>query len=670
MSSSLTTTIEQQNRPGEGMFTGTDAKRSDIQGLRAVAVIFVVLYHAGLPLPAGFAGVDVFFVISGFVITGQIQRMGERGRFSFSAFYARRVRRLLPAMVVMLLVVVLLSLLFQSPLDAQPATASTALAAVLLVGNLQILGTSGDYFAAAAETNPLLHVWSLSVEEQFYLVFPLLLVAVGKLAGARRRILALCLISLISAASFALSVWWSFVDGRIGGHPAADLAFYTAPTRVWEFGAGAVLALWVTSRRTAHPRPSRWAPTGLGAAGLVTLLVLHLTVDRTTPWPGTAALLPVLATVLLILAGTIGRNRITRLLASTPLRVTGDLSYSIYLWHWPMIVFAAVLWPDPPPTVTLVAVLVSLLLAVLSYRYVEQPLRHGRFALPRVYLGGAVSAAVVVLIAVTAPAAGAQGIPDAAGYAQQRDLPTYGREKNCLIHDRAYDAAELTRCTDVVPADRGWVMLAGDSHADALSTGLIEADRRLGLSTQYATGASCVFSRTAAANHEFDCAAMASDQLDRAVSGDDPPSLVVVSSWALHRYRNDQTWPEPLRPALEELTQAGVPVLYVMDVPSFATEAMHEQGVCRGGLATWTCGRSQSGVLSYQAAARDAEFATVSSIPGVAVYDPWSRFCDGTTCSPLVDGQLAYYDYNHLNRIGSASLGADLESAIAGILKP
>nr|WP_269328283.1 acyltransferase family protein [Kineosporia mesophila] len=661
------TTIEHQNRPDARAFTGTGARRSDIQGLRAVAVIFVVLYHAGLPLPAGFAGVDVFFVISGFVITGQIQRLRDGGRFSFPVFYARRVRRLLPAMVVMLLVVVLLSLLFQSPLDAQPATASTALAAVLLVGNLQILGTSGGYFAAAAETNPLLHVWSLSVEEQFYLVFPLLLVVVWKLAGPQRRILAL---TLISAASFALSVWWSFADGRIGGHPAADLAFYTAPTRVWEFGAGAVLAVWVTSWRTASARSPRWAPTALGAAGLVTLLVLNLTVDRATPWPGPAALLPVLATVLLILAGTVGPNPVTRLLASTLLRVTGDLSYSIYLWHWPMIVFAAVLWPDPPPAVTLAAVLVSLLLAVLSYRYVEQPLRHGRIALPRVYLGGAVSAAVVVLIAVTAPAAGAQGIPDAAGYAQQRDLPTYGREKNCLIHDRAYDASELTRCTDVVPSAKGWVMLAGDSHADALSTGLIGADRRLGLSTQYATGASCVFSRTAAANHEFDCAALASDQLDRAVSGDDPPSLVVVSSWALHRYRNDQTWPEPLRPALEELTQEGIPVLYVMDVPSFATEAMHEQGVCRGGLANWICGRSESGVLSYQGAARDAEFATVSRMPGVAVYDPWSRFCDGTMCSPLVDGRLAYYDYSHLNRIGSASLSTDLESVIAGILKP
>lgn len=146
--------------------------RDDVQGLRALAVLLVIAYHAGLPVPAGFAGVDVFFVISGFVITGLILRQVDAGRFSLVMFYVRRIKRLLPALILLLVTVLALSFLLESPLGPQQTTAKTAVAATMLVANVAILRTSGDYFDAAASTNPLLHVWSLSVEEQFYLGFP------------------------------------------------------------------------------------------------------------------------------------------------------------------------------------------------------------------------------------------------------------------------------------------------------------------------------------------------------------------------------------------------------------------------------------------------------------------------------------------------------------------
>lgn len=255
-----------------------DSKRADIQGLRALAVVLVVVYHAKLPLPAGFAGVDIFFVISGFVITGQIERLRRSRRFSFGSFYARRIRRLLPAMVVMLLGVLLLSFLFQSPIGAQSNTANTALAAVLLFGNLDLLSSSGDYFAAGAVMNPLTHVWSLSVEEQFYLAFPLLLALTWKIARGGARAQMACL-GLLTAVSFAVSIWFSFGDFRVHGYPASDVAFYSSPTRAWEFGIGAMLAVWVASRqrrfgafidldRPGVSRLRQVLPVALGATGL------------------------------------------------------------------------------------------------------------------------------------------------------------------------------------------------------------------------------------------------------------------------------------------------------------------------------------------------------------------------------------------------------------------
>ncbi|MCD5348685.1 acyltransferase family protein [Kineosporia mesophila] len=644
------------SRPGS-------AQRADIQGLRAIAVAMVVVYHANLPLPAGFAGVDVFFVISGFVITGQLGRLRETGTFSFAGFYARRIRRLLPAMVVMLLVVLLLAFLFQSPIGAQSSTAGTARAAILLVGNFNILSTSGDYFAAGAVMNPLLHVWSLSVEEQFYLVFPLLIALAGKFGGRAQAIA----LGLLTAVSFAASMWLSFGLFRIHSYPSADVAFYSSPTRAWEFGAGALLALWVASRARRETTSPTWLATVLGAAGLTLLVVLNLTVDSTTIWPGAAALIPVAATTLLILAGSLGGGPIQRLFSSKPFVVTGDLSYSIYLWHWPLIVMATLLWPGTWTPVF--AAVFSLVPAYLSYRFVEQPLRHGTLRLPRVYLGGVVAAAMVVLLAVTLQVAGPWAIPNAAAYAGQRGELTYGRENGCLVRNRAFDESDLAKCTVTVPDAKGWVMLAGDSHAEALSTGLIEAGKELGYSTMALTGASCPFMRTAAASREVsNCGPLASALLDRATKSDDPPSLVVIGEWALPRYDTDGQWPAQLKPALKELTDAGIPVIYAMDVPNYATQDMNRQTACSGGFLNFVCDKSEKDILDYQADSRQAEYDVVSSVPGVTIYDPWDRFCSGSTCSPLIDGRLAYWDFNHLNRIGSQALTSDLKEAAGQIL--
>jgi peptidoglycan/LPS O-acetylase OafA/YrhL len=211
------------------------ARRSDIQGLRALAVLLVVAFHADLPIPGGFIGVDVFFVISGFVITSMLVRQLEAGRMSFALFYARRFRRLLPALAVLTTATMLLSAALLSPLGPQQATAGTGFAASTFLANIQLsLFGGGDYFDLAAETNAVLHIWSLSVEEQFYFVFPALLFLAWHSAKRNRAAL---IITAVTAASFAYSCYATYY------HAIGVTAFYSPAARVWEFGVGSLLAL-------------------------------------------------------------------------------------------------------------------------------------------------------------------------------------------------------------------------------------------------------------------------------------------------------------------------------------------------------------------------------------------------------------------------------------------
>jgi hypothetical protein len=345
----------------------------------------------------------------------------------------------------------------------------------------------------------------------------------------------------------------------------------------------------------------------------------------------------------------------------------GDLSYSIYLWHWPMIVIGMLIWPSPV-TMPFAAAL-SLVPAYLSYRYVEQPLRHGELRLPRVYLGGIAAVGVVLLAAVTLQVAGPKAIPGADEYNLQRAQLTIGRQTECLITNVSPTPADFQRCMVTVPNAKGWVMLAGDSHADSLSTGLVEANRALGYNTLILTASSCPFIRDAQPTPTLtNCADMANSLLDLATKGEDPPALVVIGQWAKIRYDADGAWPARLVPTLRELTAAGVPVMYSMDVPNLATEEMNRQAACSGGYLTFVCDRSEQEILGYQGPSRAAETEVISQVPGVAVFDPWEALCDGTTCSPLIDGQLGYWDFNHLNRIGSMALADGLQDAVGRML--
>ncbi|MFM7347934.1 MAG: acyltransferase family protein [Erythrobacter sp.] len=335
--------------------------RRDIDGLRAVAVFPVVLYHAGVPgFPGGFVGVDVFFVISGYLITAILAREIAEGRFSLAGFYERRARRILPPLAVVLAATLLVGWHLLMPEELLRLGRAT-FATVLFASNVSA-ARSLDYFAPAAEFEPLLHTWSLAVEEQFYLIFPLLLMGLAWAGWSRR---ALAVVAGLSALSLAAAA--ALIDAR------PLWVFYLIVFRVWELGAGAMLAL----TRPAPPH-ARLLREGLGLAGLLAILAPVALYSAATPFPGFAALPPVLgATLLIWIGGEGGGSRASRLLALRPLVGIGLVSYSLYLWHWPILAFVRVFegWVRISNATAAGAVAASLAAAWLSWRFMERPFR-------------------------------------------------------------------------------------------------------------------------------------------------------------------------------------------------------------------------------------------------------------------------------------------------------
>ncbi len=366
---------------------GDSERRGDIEGLRAVAVLLVLVFHASLGFPGGFVGVDVFFVISGFLITGLLLREREAtGTISLQDFYARRVRRLLPAAALVLLVTLAASVVLLPPL-LLPGIAGDTAAAALYVSNMGFAVQATDYFAAGQAPSPILHFWSLGVEEQFYLFWPaiMLLIARGALRPARRVGLA---IVVIAVASFGFAFWLTSV--------AEPWAFFSLPSRAWELGLGGILAV-AGSRLARIPGSIAVAAGWLGLAMIVLAGVLF---SDSTPFPGTAALLPTVGAALVIVAGAratrLGPGRI---LGTALPRYIGRISYSLYLWHWPVLVIPAiVLGATLPLEERLLLVALSIALAAATQRFVEDPFRRGRIVgtLPRRNLAMAGALTLVV----------------------------------------------------------------------------------------------------------------------------------------------------------------------------------------------------------------------------------------------------------------------------------
>ncbi|MBF4161890.1 acyltransferase family protein [Nocardioides acrostichi] len=504
-----------------------EAVRGDIQGLRALSVLVVIAAHARLPFVAGgFIGVDVFFVISGFLITGLLLRRAAAGQGlgrGLLDFYARRARRILPAALVVLVGAVVATALFLPAVRAEEIF-TDAWWAAFFAANWRFALVQTDYFAADRPTSPLQHYWSLSVEEQFYVVWPVVLLVVVLLARRRGvspvRPLAVAL-GAACATSLAWSVWAT--------HASPDTAYFSTLTRAWELGAGAGLAAWVAAREgrsvtspdDAPPGSVPRAPQTAALLGLVLVLAAVLVLDEQSPVPGIVAALPVAGAVLLLWAGSVpggGRTLVARALSTAPMRVLGDWSYSLYLWHFPVLVIARSRFGGLDLPHLGACLVVILALSGLTYRFVEQPFRRGRMwrrSLPAVALYPATVAVLALAVVVsshwvdhrldrfagnpeitTAQFAGSKlskdpalALVQASVLAAKKGDPIPG-DLVPGLKDIRYDTAPLgecdyrtgTRqlCAEGDPdADRSIVLL-GDSHARAWSPAIRRIGERLG----------------------------------------------------------------------------------------------------------------------------------------------------------------------------------------------
>lgn len=423
--------------------------RPDIDGLRALAIAPVVWFHSGLPgLPGGFTGVDTFFVISGFLISGIIHREVTEGTFSFGNFYERRVRRIAPALLTVLIVTLLVGFALLLP-DELIKLGRSAIAALLMFPNIHFWQEAG-YFQLGEEITPLLHTWSLGVEEQFYVFFPLLLIF------AHRLRLVKPVLVVATAASFAFCV--------VGTMMAPSASFYLLPTRAWELLLGSLLAVGVFSIRP-ELRPAT------SIAGLLLLVVAAVTIGEGARFPGWVATIPAVGALLLIASGPDAPAN--RLLALRPFVGIGKISYSLYLWHWPVFVFFRHYRADPdlPFTWAVAGILLSAGLAWITYRFVEQPARHKTFSYRRVAelaSAGGVAVIATAIVIVTQAGMPARFSPQVIALASQKDdVPP--------LAVRCTDAP-LDRINDDCRIGRGHpqVLVWGDSHAAAASQGVAD----------------------------------------------------------------------------------------------------------------------------------------------------------------------------------------------------
>lgn len=653
------------------------ARRPDIQGLRAVAVGMVLAYHAGLPTPGGFTGVDVFFVISGFVITAMLEREWLRnGRLALGRFYLRRFRRLTPALALLLTIILALSPLLLSPLGPQQHALFTGLGALTLSANLVVTATTVGYFDLAAETNAFLHTWSLSVEEQFYLAFPLLLVLAWRLG--RRRGSAMAPFVVVGGVIAA-----SVVAAALTAGPAA---FYSPFTRAGEFAAGAALALL----STRLPRPSRGFGLVLSVLGAALLGLSLLAISGTTPFPGPWTLAPVAGTVALLAGGLAPAHPVSRILSRPGLVVVGDLSYSLYLWHWPLVVFAVAAWPDVP-WVKIAATVISVVPAYLSYRLVEEPLRHAPPAGSRgnrTLVRAVLFPPLVVALGATVAVQGLYASPLVATHAEAARLHvTAGR--GCHADDaRPWPEAD---CTWGAGSPGSPVHLVGDSNAEHFSEAVIAAGAALGRPVVISTHGSCpllpvrVWDLRSSDSRNQACADYVEETLDRLTAAA-PGTVVVASSdgyldqpWyafgpdrgsaVTDRSARLRAWIDGTARAVVRLQRAGHRVLLIHTVPRWEHEDHWSLAECTGlGLVTrgdaWCRFEMPlARATSRQADAR-AALAAVAAATQATLFDPGPLICPGGTCVSADGARVSYRDHEHITVAAAGELAPALAVAI------
>ncbi|HXV05640.1 MAG TPA: acyltransferase family protein [Solirubrobacterales bacterium] len=663
--------------------------RADIEGLRAVAILAVLACHAGIAwLAGGYVGVDVFFVISGFLITRLLlDEVDRSGTISISRFYARRAKRLLPQAALLLIAVAALSLLVLSPLRGVEISGDIV-SSGLYMANWHFAAHAVDYFAQGAEPSPVLHLWSLGIEEQFYLVWPALLLGLvwlGRRRGSVRPIVCVAL-ALLFAGSLTLGI------EQTAAQPA--WAYFSTFDRAWELALGAALALLGS---VGLPRP---LAAVLGWAGLGAIAYAVLAFDAQTSFPGAVALVPTLGAAALIVSGA-ARRAPAKLSPATalslpPVRYVGRISYAWYLWHWPALVFAAAIFGPLSALAGIAVVLAALLPTVVSHHLVENPLRHSRrlTSLPSrgLALGAACMASAVVagimLIHLqptlhTLPAAEAKG-----ALALLRE-PRLQRRATAIRPNPLHAGADLPRvyydgcltgiegtashsCLYGDPHGNSTLVLFGDSHAMQHFPAIQAVAKRnrwrlVVLAKRECTPAEARV-RDAVEKREYSqCDVWRQHMLERIEASGGPVTVVLGSDTAYTAYgphgeelsgrANAAALEAGYVATLKRLRRAGIGAVVVRDtpeapgsVPSCVSEHMQDLGACAFPKEhRWN---------------RSFDLRAARQVPETGLIDVTPEICSGRLCRAVIGSVLVYRDNAHLTATFSRTLSRWFEPAL------
>lgn len=621
------------------------AYRADIDGLRALAVVAVILTHAKIAgFSGGFLGVDVFFVISGYLIYRDLVARLNEGRLSLFDFYGRRLRRTLPALYLVAIATLAGAACVMMPSDLDAMARSLA-ATVLLVPNMFFLTQSG-YFDAAAGLKPLLHTWSLGVEEQFYVLAPLLPLGVP---AARRPIVLAILFVLSLAACVAMR------------QSAADSAFYLMPARVFEFLVGAALVEGVVP-----PVRARWLAETITTLALAALVLSIVLFTEASPLPGVLTLVPCLATAAIIHVGTIhvGTTRPTRvgaLLGSRGPAFVGLISYSLYLWHWPILVLSQI--ADLPATMAVRAAQAVLLLglSVLSWRYVEAPFRRPgsvwRRRAPMVIPVTAsclLGAAVVVVALNGLPGRFPPTVASIASYYTYRDHKPF-REGQCFITSKD-TLADFDRaaCLKIVPGAVN-VLLIGDSQAAQLWTGLRETWPDVNVLQATASGCRPLLDTSGAPR----CVAMMHEMLDRFIPHHHLDAVVIGGLWEKQDVDPLLATITALKPDVGRIVVVGPMPTYDEPLPTLIAQDM-----LKGDLADVSRHRqTYIGLL-------DEHMQREVGALGIGTYvSPYKILCPQDRCRLLAaPGVPLQFDEVHLTPEGARVLMTTVHARVPALL--
>lgn len=642
--------------------------RSEIDGLRALAVVPVILFHAGFEtFGGGYVGVDVFFVISGYLITTILLNDLDEDRFSLKRFYERRARRILPALFLVMLVCIPFAYMWLLPQDLKDF-AQSLIAVTGFVSNFLFLSESG-YFDTQTELKPLLHTWSLAVEEQYYLFFPLLLMFCWKW-GKERLIL---ILSLIAVASLLLAHFLVFKK--------PEAAFYILPTRFWELLVGSLAAFYLKYYR---PLRRNQLIDQLGSLlGLALILYAVFAYSKLTPFPSFYALVPVIGTGLIILFANNG-TLVFQLLGNRFLVGIGLLSYSAYLWHQPIFAFAKyrnIIEPSPIMMGALCAIVLPL--SYLSWRFVEQPFRtKGAFNRKQIFtFAGTVSVFFIALGIIGDSAKGFKNRPQIANLKIE-----VGSIKTAICHNRGRRTVEQLKNGDICTLGEGPVhtALIGDSHASALSTDLGKAINLQGEALWVMSSGWCAPLADFHLNrYAKDCAERQRLAIENVIQNDTIKNVILYAEWSIYTegYRdnedpslvtfkdkesdsldnNPEVFALAYKHTVQLLKQAGKNVIVVGPTPEFPVHII--KTLKKTALFEQSFHNPALNIATYEKRHQDS--IAILSNEDVTFIPAKPEFCNETVCLGLTkDGQPLFTDTNHLSEFGARRLVEKIQPAL------